>query len=390
MAATRPDGQPVSATIVALGRLLRERGVVVGVGQLTRCQGALAQLDPTDTRDLYWAGRTCLVNGEPDLVAYDEAFAELFLADEGWAPTSPTESDLTPTADRSPDGPDLDELSRRSRDRGVDESGDDEHQEVSIGAVASPAELLRHKSFAECSTEEAAQIQRLLRRLRLSLPLRRSRRTRPGRPASRLDLRRTVRRSLRSHGELLRRDWRRRRTKPRNLVLLLDVSGSMTGYTRALLQFGHTVAATAGAVEVFCFGTRLTRVTRVLRAEDPDTALAQAADAVLDWDGGTRIGQSVRELLRGWGGQSFLRRSIVVICSDGLERGDPELLGAQLARLARTAHRIIWVNPLAGSPGYEPATRGMQAALPHIDHLVAGDTLASLEHLAALLGGVDT
>ena len=222
--------------------------------------------------------------------------------------------------------------------------------------------------------------------LRLRVPDRRVRRTAPSAKGRYPDLRRTIRRAMRSHGELMDQSWRARRVKPRRLVLLLDVSGSMAGYSRALLQFAHT-AARHGAVptEVFCFGTRLTRVTVALRHRQPDQALARAAETVVDWEGGTRIGDSIRTFVREWGRRGMARGAVVVICSDGLERGDPAALAAEMAKLARLAHRIVWVNPLKGDPRYQPLARGMAAALPFVDAFLSGHDLASLEGLAALL-----
>lgn len=247
--------------------------------------------------------------------------------------------------------------------------------------------MLRHKTFPSITPEERATLDELLRKLRLGLPMRTTRRTRPSARGRQLDLRRSVRRSLRTQGELLRRHWRGRRRRYRTIVVLLDVSGSMTSYSHALLQFAYGLGRSGVPLEVFCFGTRLTRITEMLRVRDPDDALERAAATVVDWDGGTRIGESLRQFVRAWGHQGFVRQSVLLICSDGLERGDPALLGEQLARLARLCHRIVWVNPLKGDPGFEPVSRGMRAALPHLDDLVAGDTFDSLALLARRLGG---
>jgi uncharacterized protein with von Willebrand factor type A (vWA) domain len=222
--------------------------------------------------------------------------------------------------------------------------------------------------------------------MRLFTPLRRSRRTVPAPRGRTVDVRRSIRRSLRTDGELLRLARRERQRRHRRLVLMLDVSGSMADYSRALLQFAHS-AARAGRVptEVFCFGTRLTRVTHELRRHRADTALAKAAAAVVDWEGGTRIGESLGTFLRMWGRRGLARGAVVVICSDGLDRGDPLHLTAEMAKLSRLAHRVVWVNPLKGDPRYEPLARGMSAALPFVDEFVAGHDLSSLDGLAALL-----
>jgi uncharacterized protein with von Willebrand factor type A (vWA) domain len=199
-------------------------------------------------------------------------------------------------------------------------------------------------------------------------------------------MRATLRRSLRTQGEPFDRAWRRRKSRTRPLVLILDISGSMAPYARALMQFGYAAMAAGRRVEVFVFGTRLTRVTRILRTRDPDRALHEIGRQVADWEGGTRIGESLKTLLDGWSQRAALRGAVVVLCSDGLERGDPELLKAQMARMRRLAHRVVWVNPLKGSPRYEPLARGMAAAMPSVDVFLSGHNLESLEHLGRVLG----
>lgn len=364
------------AALVGFARALRSAGVRVGTDQaLTYCRAA-ALLDIGDPGDLYWAGRTCLLSRHEDVDAYDRLFHRWFggrgdglaLTVSGWPPPSPT-ARLEAARVRRPAPPE-------ERDQ----------EEDSAGGRASAAELLRHKRFPDCTPEELAALQTLMRRLRLDPPRRRTRRTRPAPRGGAHDLRRTIRRSLRTHGEPVHPAWRTRRDRPRRVVWLLDISGSMAGYSRALLQLAHSATWSPGATtEVFCFGTRLTRVTPQLRHRHPDRALAEAARAVLDWEGGTRIGDAVAAFLRGWGRSGMARGAIVVICSDGLDRGDPDLLAAEMARLARLAHRVVWVNPLKGDAGYEPTARGMHAALPSVDVLVSGHDLSSLEGLADLL-----
>jgi uncharacterized protein with von Willebrand factor type A (vWA) domain len=259
------------------------------------------------------------------------------------------------------------------------ESGD----ETAIRIVASAVEMLR--SFADLSEEEREEVGRLIRQLAIALPEQRIRRTRPSSKGARFDVRRTLRRSLRTRGEPFERSWRDRRVRGRPLVLILDVSGSMSPYARALVQFGYAAMAAGRRVEVFCFGTRLTRVTRTLRSKDPDRALHEIGRTVADWEGGTRIGESLKSLLDGWGQRAALRGAVVVLCSDGLERGDPELLRSQMARLGRLAHKVVWVNPLKGSPRYEPLARGMAAALPSVDVFLSGHNLESLSQLSRTL-----
>jgi uncharacterized protein with von Willebrand factor type A (vWA) domain len=245
--------------------------------------------------------------------------------------------------------------------------------------------VLRAKSFAYLTEEERQRVARLIRDLSIRVPVERTRRMRAANKGATLDVRRTLRRSLRTQGEPFDRAWRARRTRTRPLVLILDVSGSMAPYSRALLQFGYAAMAAGRRVEVFCFGTRLTRVTRVLRTKDPDRAMHEISRIVADWEGGTRIGESLKSLLDGWSQRAALRGAVVVLCSDGLERGDPELLRSQMARLRRLAYRVVWANPLKGSPRYEPLARGMAAALPSVDVFLSGHNLESLEALAAAL-----
>lgn len=260
-------------------------------------------------------------------------------------------------------------------------------EEAAIRIVASAVEVLRSKSFADLSEEERAEVGGLIRALAVALPEQRMRRTRPSTKGARFDVRRTLRRSLRTRGEPFDRAWRDRRVRGRPLVLILDVSGSMSPYARALVQFGYAAMAAGRRVEVFCFGTRLTRVTRTLRTKDPDRALREIGRTVVDWEGGTRIGESLKSLLDGWSQRAALRGAVVVLCSDGLERGDPELLRAQMARLGRLAHKVVWVNPLKGSPRYEPLARGMAAALPSVDVFLSGHNLESLFELSRTLAG---
>jgi uncharacterized protein len=380
---------------VALAEALRREGVRVGTGQVVTCRRAVAALSAGDTEgadapstdtnpdlaDRYWAGRTTLITEPGDLAIYDRVFrrlAAVAMDDERLpAPPSPAEPD-----EAAPESP-----AASDRDTG----GGDGDQLVA-GAVASERERLRRRRFDRASEEELAAIGELLVRLRVAAPRRRSRRTRPGRGGE-LDLGRTLERALATDGELFERTWRRRRWRPRPLVVVLDVSGSMAAHARGALRFA--VAARRAAeldaahrVEVFAFGTRLTRLSDALAARDPDAAIAAAADQVVDWDGGTRIGASLDELVRAWGPRGVLRGAVVVICSDGLERGDVTRLSETMARLRRQVHRLVWVNPLAGDERYQPSQRGMAAALPHVDAFLPGHDLAALEDLGRLLAAL--
>ena len=254
-------------------------------------------------------------------------------------------------------------------------------------AAWSEAELLHTRDFAAYTDAERAAARALLARLALRGPTRLSRRTRPTRRRGEVpDLRATTRASLPRGGELLERRWRRPTTRPRRLVLVLDVSGSMAPYARMLLQYVQACVAARTRVEAFAFGTRLTRITLELAGRDPDHALHRAAEHVTDWSGGTRIGSALAELNREHG-RRIGRGAFVVVLSDGWDRGDPDELADELRRLRRTAHRLVWLNPLAADPRYEPLTRGMRAALPTVDRLLPGNTIASLEDLADLMEG---
>ena len=376
--------EPGLRRLVGFGRLLRRRGLPVGTGRILTFCRAVAALDRIDRTGVYWAGRVAMVARKEDLAAYDAAFQEWFPNRSGDVMAMITGQDQRMAGPP----PELEVL----LDQGVPEEswepaeGADEG-EVPVGVLASGAEVLRGKAFDELSETERLQADHVIRALAVHLPTRRSRRYRPSPYGRRFDQRRTLRASLRTQGEPFRRAWRERRERVRPLVLILDVSGSMSAYSRALMQFGFAAMRAGRRVEVFCFGTRLTRVTRALARSEPDDALREVAAAVVDWNGGTRIGASLKELLDRWSQHVSMRGAVVVLCSDGLERGEPALLAAQVARLSRLSHRLIWVNPLKGSPRYEPLARGMAAALPHVDVFLAGHNLESLESLCEVLEG---
>jgi hypothetical protein len=376
---------------VAFGRRLREAGLPVGTGRILTFCRAVAALGLGDRGSLYWAGRVSMVARREDLETYDRAFDEWYRS--LGEPEPDVTLDLLLPAEVPADGAG-DELDGRADEAtavarrwraAADEEAVDEESALRI--VASAVEVLREKSFAELDRAERERVDRMIRELRVRAPVQRTRRQRPSAKGSAFDLRRTLRRSLRTQGEPFDRAWRSRRTRARPLVLLLDISGSMSPYARALLQFAYAAMAAGRRVEVFCFGTRLTRVTRTLRTKDPDRAFHEIGRRVADWEGGTRIGESLKALLDGWSQRAALRGSVVVLCSDGLERGDPELLRTQMARMRRLAHRIVWANPLKGSPRYEPLARGMSAALPSVDVFLSGHNLESVEAIAAAVEG---
>jgi uncharacterized protein with von Willebrand factor type A (vWA) domain len=378
--------EPVLGRLVGFGRYLRASGLAVGTGRiLTFCRAA-ALLDPTDRVELLRAARATLVSRPDDLRALNDAFDRYFVGED----RGPTQEEIPRSIPRpSEDEPATEEgVALSSASWSTAGLHEDTEGEAAIRVVASEAELLRTKDFAELTEAERRAVFALIRRLSLSAPLRKTRRLRPAREGQRFDLRRTLRRSLRTEGEPFERAWRRRRSKRRPIVLVLDVSGSMSPYGRPLIEFAHAATRAGRRVEVFCFGTRLTRITRLLRTRDPGEALASVGNSVTDWEGGTRIGDSLKELLDSWAPRSALRGSVVVLCSDGLERGDPALLARQMRRLSRLAHRLVWLNPLKGSPRYEPLARGMAASLPWVDVFLPGHNLESLEALAAAVAEI--
>jgi uncharacterized protein with von Willebrand factor type A (vWA) domain len=373
--ATAVADAPFAALLVDFARELRGAGLTVGTGDVLTYCSAMLPLDPSDLLDLYWAGRTTLVSRRDDIPTYDRVFRQFFLAEGAPAAallmlkaTAAAEAEAAFVMPDTQPGPEEDE------------------EKPVLGWMASDVDALKHRSFAACTPAELAALRRIMARIKLTPPRRRTRRTRPANAGRVPDLRKTIRDSMRMHGEPAELYFRQRRSRLRPLILILDVSGSMADYSRHLLQFAHTAKHAAAKVEVFCFGTRLTRITKALEHRRPDSALEQAARTVVDWDGGTRIGQSLDTFVRRWGRGGMCRGGVVVICSDGLDRGDPELLAAAMTRLSRLSYRIVWLNPHKGHDrDFRPSTLGMMVAAPHIDLLLSGHDLASLEQLAEML-----
>ena len=371
-----PDEPPFVGVLSGFVAALRAAGLAAGTGDLLTYCAAMVPLDPADLLDLYWAGRATLVRRKDDIEVYDQVFRAYFLADAG--PAHPLLTINAQVAAQA-DGAVLDVPA-------TDPPGNGDQEEATLGLTASAAEALRRKSFDACTPEELAAVRRIMTRMRLTPPTRRTRRAQPARSGRAPDLRRTVRASLRAGGEPAELRWQRRKVKLRPLILILDVSGSMADYSRSLLQFAYSARRASGRVEVFCFGTRLTRITRPLGRRRPDEALEQAGQAVLDWEGGTRIGDSLDTFVRQWGRRGLARGGVVVICSDGLDRGDPEVLATAMERLSRQCHRLVWLNPHKGHDrDFRPSTLGMMVVAPHVDLMLSGHDLDSLEELAALL-----
>jgi uncharacterized protein with von Willebrand factor type A (vWA) domain len=361
---------------VTFVRVLRGSGLAVEPGATATFARALAAVGVDERDGVYWAGRAALVRRPEDVDDYNRCFDALFGLGSPRAieRIEVVEQEVVIAYDLPGSEP-------------THEDPDPLRSDVPVVQVRySPAEVLRHRDFATYSPAEHVEARRLMADLRFVGGVRRSRRTRRSRrDRGRPELRRTVRQSLRTGGEPIRRAFIEPSVRPRRIVFLCDVSGSMEPYARALVRFLHTVVIARGRVEAFALGTRMTRITRELSSRDPDAALAAAARRVVDWSGGTRLGEGLRAFNDEWGIRGMARGATVVIISDGWERGDAGDLAEQMGRLARVAHRIIWVNPLKASPGYAPLAAGMAAALPFVDEFVEGHSLASLEELAAVL-----
>jgi hypothetical protein len=367
-----PLPDPV-VTMTGFARVLRANGVAADGTRLATAIEALGHVDPLDAQQVYWTGRLTLCGEPDDLPRYDAVFDTWFRgrppALPGAQPPAPAGQvmQLRPMAGRAGDVVDAPEADEPLR------------------TAASETEVLRHRELSELSDAERDEINALIALLAPRVGTRRTRRHRP-RGRERIDVSRTVRAMLRDAGEPATLARLRKREKPRRLVMLIDVSGSMSPYADVLLRFAHAAVRVAPrSAEIFTVGTRLTRVTRQLRLRDPVQALSAAGTAIPDWSGGTRLGDGLQAFLDLWGQRGTARRAVVVIASDGWERGDAVLLGEQMARLARLAHRVVWVNPHRGKAGFAPATAGMSAALPHVDELLAGHTLDALHTLAEVI-----
>jgi uncharacterized protein len=375
--------------LLLFGRLLRMLGLDVNLGRMIDLVQALEHVDIGNRSDFYHTARSLLVHNKEDIPLFDEAF-EIFWRKpvEEW-----TRLDLRalgekrrlrkpafvppPLKEREPAG-----LSANGKDPTI---GDDEPPVIQATLTYSEREVLRHKDFADLTGEELEKMKQLMAALVWNLGMRFSRRLDPGRGVP-VDLRRTLRRNLKYGGEVLCWEGRERKEKPRPLVILADISGSMERYTRLLLHFVYSMnEGLDQKVEAFVFSTRLTRITRYLREREVDTALSQLARQVPDWSGGTRIGEALKSFNFDWTRRVLGQGAIVLLISDGWDRGDVDLLREEMARLQRSCFRLIWLNPLLGSPDYEPLTRGMQTALPYIDDFLPVHNLASLEDLAGHL-----
>ncbi|MEZ5077661.1 MAG: VWA domain-containing protein [Solirubrobacterales bacterium] len=388
------EAPDLPALAAVFGRTLRRAGVPVTPERSARFVRALTLAPPRGRGEIYWSARLVFVSARDQIAAFDRVFAAVFdgIADvverrgEANAPPTPAGVEAGRRPARNP-GRTIAAPASAPAPSGAasSDAGAGEKPREALLAAASSAERLRHRDFAELDEEELAALAEIMRRLALTPPQRRSRRARRAAHGERIDLRSTLRRSHRTGGDPIRLLRRRRRLRPRRLVVLCDVSGSMEPYTRAFLQFLHGAVGGADA-EAFVFATRLTRLTGELSGNQPGLAIGRAAAAASDWSGGTRIAAALHRFDEDYGRRGMARGAVVAILSDGWERDDPARLGAEMAKLRRLAHRIIWVNPRKASPGFAPLTGGMAAALPFCDALLSGHSLAALEVLVELIG----
>jgi hypothetical protein len=354
------------AVLLGFAAACRAGGLPVTVdrGQQFLRAAALAGAGSRD--GVYWAGRSTLCAGPDDIQRYDRAFDAWFATQRASSATTRRE----PNVSRQPD-----------LQSDADSKGDDESEEIAVRAVASSVEVLRSRDVARLTPAERRRLERLLDQLAVRPPRRLSLRRRPAR-RGRVDGRRTLRDSLHRAGEPGRLRHALPSTRPRRVVLLVDVSGSMEPYADHLLRLAHRVVQSAPAsTEVFTVGTRLTRVSSALRVGDAGAALTAAGRVVPDWSGGTRLGEVLQVFLDRHGQRGMARGAVVVVFSDGWERGDPALLGEQALRLRRLTHRLLWVNPHRGKPGYQPVQAGIMAVVPAVDALLSGHSLATFEDL---------
>jgi uncharacterized protein with von Willebrand factor type A (vWA) domain len=371
-----PQASAVVSHVVTFGRVLRRAGLEVGPGRIADGLSGLDQVDLTRRDDVYWTLRANFVTRRDEIEIFDRAFNAWFLR----APLEPFE--LAPPTPKTA-------VLRRvdAGGRNDDSAGSDETTEATGWSYE---ELLRTKDFAAMTPDEFEDVRTLIADIAAQRPRRRSRRLRHHHRGRELDLRRTIRESLSAGGDPIRREFRLRSRVPRKLVVLCDVSGSMEAYVRPLLLFVHAVGGSGKGVEAFAFGTRLTRLTPALEWRDPERALEEASRRVLDWCGGTRIGASLKAYNDEWGRRALTRGAVVVIASDGWEREEGAgLLEREMARLARQAYAVVWLNPLKGHPEYEPLAAGMRAALPYVDRFLPGHNVESLEQLGEVLTGIE-
>jgi uncharacterized protein len=353
----------------ALSRRLRDAGVPITPGRSVDFAEALTLVRPISRRRLYWTARAVFVSDPAQVDAFDAVFFSVFGSRREAEDDDSEENIATRPVDwrTSPS---------------TSEESDEDPAELEVPAlIASDEERLGQKSFDQLEPHELAQLYRLMSRLQLAAPPRRTRRYEKGRSGEHIDLRRTLRASLRTAGDPIRLARRHRRVSRRRLVMLCDISGSMEPYARAYLQFLTCAAGSGPNAEAFAFATRLTRLTRALASRNPERAIQRAAETAPDWSSGTRIGDALREFNNRHGRRGMARGAVIVILSDGWERGDSMLVGREMERLARLAHRIVWVNPRVSAGDFSVQSGGMRAALPYCDALVSGHNFEALDEV---------
>ena len=381
------SGEHLLHNLTLFGRLLRGLGLDVNPGRMIDVMQALDYTDIRKRRDFYYTLRGLLVHRKEEIPLFDEAF-KLFWREPAYDLTledlmeGPTVDSQQPKVIPPPPP----EPEDKEEAEGDDEENEEESETViEVTRTYSDREILRRKDFGELTPDEMRAVKQLMSRLVWQIGQRRTRRQRLG-DGRKIDLRRTLRRNFRYGGEIMEWPRRQQKLKPRPLVVIADVSGSMERYSRMLLHFTYSLAqGLEQPVEAFVFSTRLTRITYPLRDKDIDRALQEVSSSIMDWSGGTRIGEALRRFNFDWGRRVLRGGAIVLLISDGWDRGDPDLLAKEMARLHRSCYRLIWLNPLLGSASYEPLTRGMVAALPHVDEFLPVHNLGSLEELAAHL-----
>lgn len=399
----------VRRNLVHLGRRLREAGLPVGTGQIISLFEALQTVTLDRRDDVYHTAKAVLITRPEQIPAFDVEFArfwkdlvartpmllEEYLQDDEeaiGAPRKPSDAKDDPQSKQGEAGGSSEKMMLAIE--GTDDATDDSDAEDFEAPpedvlIFSARDAFRKKDFSQYTAEEIAEARRIMSKMHWRLGTRRTRRKERTIRGEFIDHRAMLRSALRQGGVPLELKWRKRKEKMRPLVLICDISGSMDRYSRLLLQFVHTLEAGLDSVEVFVFGTRLTRITRELRKRDVDQAMTDVVSAVDDWSGGTRIGEAIRDFNYTWSRRVLRSNATVVLISDGWDRGDPYLLGTEMARLQRSCRRLIWLNPLLGAPGYQPLTQGIRAALPYVDYFLPVHNLKSLEALAELLSALD-
>jgi uncharacterized protein with von Willebrand factor type A (vWA) domain len=388
-----PSGH-LLANLLHFGRLLRQLGIGVSSRQIYELAEALAYVNLTRRDDFYHTARSFLVHDPEELDTFDRAFDLFWSQQIEWMVEFGISRQQRVRDSVTENSPESDQvtLSKKTSPNTTlpdEEDGRDSAQETNVSLTYSPLEILYRKDFADFTQEELETAKRVIHSLVWQLEQRLTRRkVRAVKRTSYLDLRRAVRNNMKHGGEILQLSWRRRKSKPRPLVVICDVSGSMERYSRLFLHFMYALVQETQQIEAFVFGTRLTYITPAMRHSDVDAVVKNMSELVLDWSGGTRIGESLRAFNYKWSRRMLGRGAVAIIISDGWDRGDMDLLEREIRRLRRSVSRLIWLNPLLGAPDYKPLVRGIQTALPYIDDFLPLHNLMSLEQLALQLGSL--